>query len=124
LIKHPDVGEWQKVGDIYYITTYGIPRLKIDLNRHTYEIQESKFDPIMQVFSVLVDGKFQASRHDSLERLLHLDKVSKSDMCSEREQKLTERISDLERQITNLTNENRRLELKYNDAQLIIFDSV
>jgi len=116
--------EWQACGVILYTIADHIPRLKIIMGDHTYEIQACKFDPIMQRFAVLIDGEFKASQHDSLERLLQLDEISKSRMCSEKEKLLMNQIEILKEQINNILNENRKLEQNYNDAKIIIFDGV
>jgi hypothetical protein len=119
-----DDAEWRQVGTILYTDSHEIPRLKIVNGKHTYEIQECKFHPIMRVFSVLVDGEFHASVHDSFERLMKLDEVSKSDKCSEKEHELTYEITKLKGEIVNLTKEIERIKMKYNDARVIIFDGV
>jgi hypothetical protein len=116
--------EWRQVGTIFYTDSHEIPRLKIVNDKHIYEIQECKFHPIMRVFSVLVDGRFQASVHDSFDRLIKLDEVSKSNKCSEKEQKLSNEIHVLNIEILNLNKELERLKMKYNDARVIIFDGV
>jgi len=116
--------EWQPGGVILYTETHHIPRLKIITREHTYEIQAGKFHPIMHIFAVLVDGEFRASKHDSLDRFLKLDEVSKSDKCSEREQKLANEIYKLKLEISDLIKERERLQMKYNDAKVIIFDGV
>lgn len=116
--------DWKPIGEILYTDTHKIPRLKITTDKHVYEIQEFKFHPIMKVFSVLIDGSFHTSVYDSLDRLLKLDEVSKSGMCSEREDKLQGRIKELEREIEILKNERDRFERNYNDERIIRFDSV
>ena len=116
--------EWQSAGVILYTAANHIPRLKIITKEHTYEIQAHKFHPIMQVFAVLVDGEFYASRHDSLDRFLELDKVSKSGKCSKREQDLADEIEMLKQRINELIQEKERIQSKYNDARVIIFDGV
>jgi len=119
-----EMEEWQSAGVILYTEMDHIPRLKIITGGHTYEIQACKFDPIMQVFAVLVDGEFQASKHDSLDRLMKLDEISRSSKCSEREQELADQIDGLKEEIAMLMKEKEKLEHKYNDARLIIFDGV
>lgn len=116
--------EWQSAGVILYTAMDHIPRFKIIMKEHTYEIQAHKFDPIMEVFAVLVDGEFRASRHDSLDRLMKLDEVSKSGKCSEREQVLAEQIETLQERIVILIEEKKKLENQYNDARMVIFDGV
>jgi len=116
--------EWVNVGEILYTDSHNIPRLKFIMRDHTYEIQACKFDPIMQTFSVLVDGKFRASKYESFDRLLKLDEVSKSGMCSEREQLLMKQIDELKVQMDILMEENTRLNQKYRDAGIVIFDGV
>jgi hypothetical protein len=116
--------EWISVGEIFYNESHDVPRLKFVMRNHIYEIQASKFDPIMQTFSVLVDGTFHASKYESLDRLLKLDEISKSRMCSEKEQLLIKQIESLKEQIDILTKENIRLDQKYKDAAIIIFDGV
>jgi len=116
--------EWRQIGTIFYTDSHEIPRLKIVNGKHTYEIQECKFHPIMRVLSVLVDGEFHASVHDSFDRLMKLDEVSKSGKCSEKEQELTHEIHTLKIEISNLNSEIERLKMKYNDARVIIFDGV
>jgi cell division protein FtsB len=71
-----------------------------------------------------VDGEFQASKHDSFDRLMKLDEVSKNGKCSEREQELADQIDLLKEEIAMLMEEKEKLEHKYNDARLIIFDGV
>jgi hypothetical protein len=119
-----DMGEWQPGGVILYTDSQHIPRLKIITREHTYEIQACKFHPIMQIFSVLVDGRFEASKYDSLDRLLILDGVSKSDKCSEKEKLLADQIEVLKEQIENLIEDKTQLELRLNDRKIIRFDSV
>jgi uncharacterized protein YlxW (UPF0749 family) len=114
--------EWQSAGVILYTVMDHIPRLKIITQEHTYEIQADNFDPIMQIFAVLVDGEFRASKYDSLKRLLKLDEVSKSNRCSEREKLLANQIKVLEQQIVVLMEEKEELEHKYNDARIVMFD--
>ena len=116
--------EWQPAGIIMYTALDHIPRLKIITSEHTYEMQASKFDPLMQVFAVLVDGEFHASKHDSLDRLMQLDEASKSKKCSERERLLANQIKELKEQIMVIIEEKEQLEQKYNDSQIIIFDGV
>jgi len=115
--------EWQSAGVILYTATNHIPRLKIITKEHTYEIQAHKFHPIIRVFAVLVDGEFHASIHDSLDRLIELDEVSKSDKCSKKEMELSCEIEALKEQIAELLEEKKRIQEKYNDAR-IIFDGV
>jgi len=119
-----DMDEWQSAGVILYTDMHQIPRLKIITKEHIYEIQACEFHPIMQIFSVLVDGKFYASRHDSIDRFLKLDEVSKNDKCSEKEQMLANDIEILKQRIDELLEEKRELQHKYNDAKVIIFDGV
>ena len=116
--------EWKQVGTIFYTDSHEIPRLKIVNGKHTYEIQECRFHPIMRVFSVLVDGEFHASIHDSFDRLMKLDEVSKNNKCSEKEQDLANEIYKLKIEIARLTNEMDRLKMKYDDARVVIFDGV
>jgi uncharacterized protein YlxW (UPF0749 family) len=116
--------EWFPGGTILYSESHNAPRLKIITKNHTYEIQASKFDPIMQVFSVLVDGRFQASKYDSLERLLKLDEVSKSGMCSEREQMLMDQVEELKNRIGDLIREREKIEQNCKDEKIVIFDGV
>ena len=116
--------EWQSAGVILYTASNHIPRLKIITKEHTYEIQAHKFHPIMRVFAVLVDGEFHASVHDSIDRFLKLDEVSKSGKCSEREQQLSNEIKILQDRIHDLEAEKQQLQVKYNDARVIIFDGV
>ena len=119
-----DDDEWKQVGEILYTNSHKIPRLKIVNGKHTYEIQECRFHPIMRVFSVLVDGEFHASIHDSFDRLIKLDEISKSDKCSEKEQELANEIYRLKIEIAKLNSEMDRLKMKYNDARVVIFDGV
>jgi hypothetical protein len=119
-----DMGEWQSAGVILYTATNHIPRLKIITKEHTYEIQAHKFHPIMRVFAVLVDGEFHASIHDSLDRFLELDEISKSEKCSKREQALSDEIESLKGRIQELLDEKAHIQEKYNDARVIIFDGV
>lgn len=116
--------EWQSAGVILYTATNHVPRLKIITKEHTYEIQAHKFHPIMNVFSVLIDGEFYPSKHDSLDRFMELDKASKSDKCSKREQMLSEEIETLKKRIQELLDEKAHIQEKYNDARVIIFDGV
>jgi predicted ribosome quality control (RQC) complex YloA/Tae2 family protein len=116
--------EWQSAGVILYTAANHVPRLKIITKEHTYEIQSHKFHPIMRVFAVLVDGEFRASIHDSIDRFLKLDEVSKSGKCSEREQQLSSEINVLQKRIHDLEVEKQQLQVKYNDARVIIFDGV
>jgi len=116
--------KWIRVGEILYTDSHNIPRLKFIMRDHTYEIQACKFDPIMQTFSVLVDGTFRASKYESFDRLLKLDEVSKSGMCSEKEQLLMRQIDKLKEQIDTLIKENTKLNQKYRDAGIVIFDGV
>ena len=116
--------EWQSAGVILYTAANHIPRLKIITKEHTYEIQAHKFHPIMQVFAVLVDGEFHASKHDSLDRLMELDEVSKSSKCSKREMELSNEIDSLKERISELLEEKKHIQEKYNDARVIIFDGV
>jgi hypothetical protein len=116
-----DMEEWFPAGTILYTETHDIPRIKIITKDHTYEMQASKFDPIMQVFSVLVDGTFQPSRYDSLERLLKLDEVSKSNLCSEREELLMIQVRALKKQLKVITRELANFKLKHNDERMIMF---
>jgi uncharacterized protein YlxW (UPF0749 family) len=119
-----DMDEWQPGGVILYTEAHHIPRLKIITREHTYEIQACKFHPIMQKFAILIDKKFQASVYDSLERLLILDEVSKSDRCSEREQLLANQVEELKEQISVIMREKEKLERDKNDMSVIIFDGV
>jgi uncharacterized protein YlxW (UPF0749 family) len=89
-----------------------------------YEIQAHKFHPIMSVFAVLVDGEFRASMHDSLDRLMELDQVSKNGKCSKKEQMLSDEIEMLKQRIDELIQEKERIQSKYNDARVVIFDGV
>jgi len=116
--------EWQSAGVILYTAMDHIPRFKIIMRDHTYEIQAHKFDPIMEVFAVLIDGVFQASKHDSLDRLMKLDEASKSGKCSEREQMLAKQVEELQERIVVLIEEKKRLENQYNDARMVMFDGV
>jgi len=116
--------EWQPAGVILYTAINHIPRLKIITKEHTYEIQAHKFHPVMSVFAVLIDGEFHASKHDSLDRFMELDKASKSGKCSEREQQLSNEIKILQDRIHDLEAEKQQLQVKYNDARVIIFDGV
>lgn len=116
--------EWQSAGVILYTASNHIPRLKIVTKEHTYEIQAHKFHPIMRIFSVLVDGEFHASIHDSLDRLMELDEVSKSGKCSKREKMLSDEIEVLKERIQELLDEKAHIQEKYNDARVIIFDGV
>ena len=115
-----DMEEWQPAGVVLYTEADHIPRLKIVTKEHTYEIQACKFDPIMQVFALLVDGEFQASRYDSLERLMKLDEVSRSAYCSEKEKMLADQIEVLKQQVTLIMEEKIRVEQNYNDAKMIM----
>jgi len=116
--------EWQPGGVILYTESNHLPRLKIITREHTYEIQACKFHPIMERFAVLVDGKFEASRYDSIDRLLKLDEVSKSDKCSEREKMLADGIKELQNKISIIENEKDNLEIRLNDRKIIMFDAV
>jgi hypothetical protein len=116
--------EWQSAGVILYTATNHIPRLKIITKEHTYEIQAHKFHPVMQVFAVLVDGEFHASKHDSLDRFLELDQISKNGKCSQKEQMLSNEIDVLKERIAELLEEKKHIQEKYNDARVIIFDGV
>lgn len=116
--------EWNPGGVILYTESKHLPRLKIITRDHTYEIQACKFHPIMERFAVLVDGRFEASRYDSIDRLLKLDEVSKSDNCSEREKMLSDQIKELQNQIITLEKENDNLEIRFNDRKIIMFDAV
>jgi uncharacterized protein YlxW (UPF0749 family) len=116
--------EWQPGGVILYTESNHLPRLKIITREHTYEIQACKFHPIMERFAVLVDGKFEASRYDSIDRLLKLDEVSKSDKCSEREKMLADEIKELQNKISIIENEKDNLEIRLNDRKTIMFDAV
>jgi uncharacterized protein YlxW (UPF0749 family) len=116
--------EWQPGGVILYTESNHLPRLKIITREHTYEIQACKFHPIMERFAVLVDGKFEASRYDSIDRLLKLDEVSKSDKCSEREKMLADEIKELQNKISIIENEKDNLEIRLNDRKIIMFDAV
>jgi len=119
-----DMEEWQPAGVILYTDVDHIPRLKIIANGHTYEMQACKFDPIMQIFSILVDGEFKPSKYDSLDRLLKLDEASKSGHCSEREQLLMNQIEALKQQIECIMKEKEQVEHEHKDLQVVIFDSV
>ena len=119
-----DMEEWQPGGVILYTDSNHISRIKIITKEHTYEMQACKFHPIMKVFSVLVDGQFEASRYDSIDRLLKLDEVSKSKMCSEREKEISDENGRLEKRIHDLEEEIRQLELRLDDHKIIRFDSV
>jgi predicted ribosome quality control (RQC) complex YloA/Tae2 family protein len=116
--------EWQSAGVILYTATNHIPRLKIITKEHTYEIQAHKFHPIMKVFAVLVDGEFHASIHDSLDRLMELDEISKNGKCSKKEMELSNEIEMLKERISELSEEKKHIQEKYNDARVIIFDGV
>lgn len=119
-----DMEEWQSAGVILYTAMDHIPRLKIIMKEHTYEIQAHKFNPIMQVFAVLVDGEFRASKHDSFDRLMKLDEVSRGGKCSEREQVLAKQIEELQVRIVVLIEEKKKLENQYNDARVVMFNGV
>lgn len=116
--------EWQSAGVILYTASNHVPRLKIITKEHTYEIQAHKFHPIMDVFAVLIDGEFYASKHDSLDRFMELDKASKSNKCSQREKMLSDEIDVLKKRIQELLDEKAHIQEKYNDARVIIFDGV
>lgn len=114
--------EWFSSGVILYTETHNLPRIKIITKEHIYEMQASKFAPLMNIFSVKVDGEFRASRYDSFERFLELDKASKDGKCSERERLLSEQIDDLKNQINRLEKRNQMLKEECDDLRLIGMD--
>lgn len=113
--------EWFPGGVILYTESHKIPRIKIITKDHTYEMQACKFDPIMQVFALLVDGEFRASKYDSLDRLLQLDEASKDGKCSERERLLETQKKALEKQLKIMVKELANLKLRHNDESMIAF---
>lgn len=116
-----ELEEWFPAGTILYTESHNIPRIKIITKDHTYEMQACKFDPIMRVFALLVDGEFRASRYDSLDRLLQLDEASKDGKCSERERLLEIQKQALEKQLKIMVRELANLKLQHNDESMIMF---
>jgi 16S rRNA G966 N2-methylase RsmD len=116
--------KWVEVGKVLFSRNNNISTLRIELRNHVYEMQECRFIPVMEKFALLIDGIFTPSRYDSLERLLKLDEVSKSHMCSEKEKVLIEEIERLKLQLDQQNIELIKLKLQYNDARLVMFDGV
>lgn len=116
--------EWFPGGTILYSESHKIPRLRIITKDHVYEMQACKFDPIMQVFSILVDGKHKPSKYDSLDRFMQLDEASKDGKCSERERILNIQNQALRKQLTILMRELANLKLEVDDTRMIMFSSI
>ena len=114
-----DMDEWFPGGVILYTDSHNIPRIRIVTKNHTYEMQSCKFDPVMNVFSLFVDGEFRASRYDSLDRLLKLDEASRSGKCSARELELSLKITSLENQIKFLNKKIDELKICCDDMKLL-----